>query len=509
MNAFFYIGLIVGVLVGVILVYFYFKTNWVSQTNYNHLMLRLQKQMSDFEYLQKQLSEVEIKYTTEQKKCLKLNDDFTNINQLHQHLTSKKESLEIQIERADRELKELKNNLLAENDKYRLLFAENSHLKAHNQALNEKWASQKNEIESLQASAKNEFQNLAQQILEINSKKFTLQNQDNLLKILEPFNHNIHELKKTVNETYDKESKERFSLAAELKNMKELNQRISDEAQSLTRALKGETKTQGRWGEMILESILEKSGLIKNQQFFMEHELKNDDNVAIRSFFEGKKMRPDAVIKYPDNRNVIIDSKVSLNSFLRMLDENNPEQKLEEGRKHVVAIKNHINALSLKAYDDFDKSLDFVLMFIPSEPAYIAAMQIDSELWNYAYDKRIVLISPTNLITSLKLISNLWKRESQNQNAKDIAERGGKLYDKFVGFVESLNKVKTHLNTANTSFDEAYKQLFTGNDNIVRQTQKLIDLGVKTKKELSPHMIEASQNNLINFDENETNPEHK
>ena len=235
---------------------------------------------------------------------------------------------------------------------------------------------------------------------------------------------------------------------------------------------------------MILENILERSGLVKDREYFMEHQLTDDQGDPLRSDNEDKKMRPDAVIKYPDNRHVIIDSKVSLNSFTRCLDATDEVTRQQELADHVTCIKKHIQLLSAKGYDDYNKSLDFVMMFIPSEPAYIAALQSDPELWNFAYDKRILLLSPTNLITSLKLIVDLWKREYQNLNANEIAERGAKLYDKFVGFITNLESVGDHLQKAQNKYSEAHKQLTTGNDNLVTQATKLKDLGLKTKKNL-------------------------
>jgi DNA recombination protein RmuC len=300
---------------------------------------------------------------------------------------------------------------------------------------------------------------------------------------------NISEFKTKVEEVYDKESKERFSLGEKVKELAQLNKVISEEAHNLTKALKGESKTQGRWGEMILESILEKSGLVKDREYFMEHELRDADGNPLKSDSEGKKMRPDAVIKYPDNRSVIIDSKVSLNAFTRLIASNDVEEQQQELAAHLAAVRSHIVALGAKGYDDYDKALDFVMMFIPSEPAYIAALQGDPDLWNFAYDKRILLLSPTNLITSLKLIVDLWKREYQNQNALEIAERGAKLYDKFVGFVTNLDDVGQHLDKAQGKYTEAYKQLSTGNDNLVLQATKLRGLGLKTKKELPKEIV--------------------
>ncbi len=366
---------------------------------------------------------------------------------------------------------------------------------AANQALNDKLQKQKEEMEALGKKFNVEFENIANRILETKTDKFTKLNSDNLRLILDPLGKNIDEFKKQVDEVYKAESKERFSLGNEVKRLAVLNQTISEEARNLTKALKGEAKTQGRWGEMILESILEKSGLVKDREYFMEHELLDENGNPLKSDSEGKKMRPDAVIKYPDKRSVIIDSKVSLNAFTRLIASTEVEEQKKELEAHVAAIKNHIITLSAKGYDDYNKALDFVMMFVPSEPAYIAALQGDSDLWNFAYDKRILLLSPTNLITSLKLIVDLWKREYQNQNAIEIAERGAKLYDKFVGFVASLDDVGDHLEKAQGKYAEAYKQLSTGNDNLVLQATKLKGLGLKTKKELSKEIINTSLNN--------------
>lgn len=369
--------------------------------------------------------------------------------------------------------------------------------KANNVALNEKLQTQRDEMEALGKKFNTEFENIANKILETKSEKFTKLNSDNLKTILEPLGQNINEFKKQVDEVYRAESKERFSLGNEVKKLAELNQTIGEEARNLTKALKGEAKTQGRWGEMILESILEKSGLTKDREYFMEHELLDENGVALKSDSEGKKMRPDAVIKYPDNRSVIIDSKVSLNAFTRLIESVDVEEQKQELSAHVLAVKSHIVALSAKGYDDYDKALDFVMMFVPSEPAYIAALQGDPELWNFAYDKRILLLSPTNLITSLKLIVDLWKREYQNQNALEIAERGAKLYDKFVGFVTNLEDDGEHLEKAQGKYSEAYKQLSTGNDNLVLQATKLKGFGLKTKKELPKEIVNTAIGNEL------------
>jgi DNA recombination protein RmuC len=409
-----------------------------------------------------------------------------NLRAANQTLLDKNAALETLKE----ELKISKNDLTLSNQAL-------ATAKANNEALNEKLQTQREEMESLGKKFNTEFENIANKILETKSEKFTELNKTNLTSILEPLGKNITDFKTKVEEVYDKESKERFSLGEKVKELAQLNKVISEEAHNLTMALKSESKTQGGWGEMILENILERSGLVKDREYFMEHQLLDEDGIPMKSDSEDKKMRPDAVIKYPDNRNVIIDSKVSLNAFTRCIAAMDEETRVNELSEHISCIKKHINSLSAKGYDDYNKSLDFVMMFIPSEPAYIAALQGDPDLWNFAYDKRILLLSPTNLITSLKLIVDLWKREYQNQNAIEIAERGAKLYDKFVNFIDNLEDVGVHIEKAQGKYDEAFKQLSTGNDNLVLQATKLKNLGLKTKKEFSKEILKTAIGNEL------------
>jgi DNA recombination protein RmuC len=366
---------------------------------------------------------------------------------------------------------------------------------ADNKALEEKFETQKQEIEKLNEKFTTEFENIANKILDTKTQKFTDLNKENLKGILEPLGKNIDEFKKQVDKVYNDESKERFSLGEKVKELAELNKVISEEAHNLTKALKGESKTQGRWGEVILETILEKSGLRKGEEYFMEYQLFDAEGKPLRSEAEGKKMRPDALVMYPDNRHIVIDSKVSLNAFVRFVESDDATQQKIEKEAHVAALKSHINDLSKKAYDDYDKTLDFVMMFIPNEPAYITAMQVEPDLWSYAYERRILLISPTNLIASLKLMVDLWKREYQNQNAQAIAERGSKMYDKFVGFIDNLEAVGTNLDRAQAKYKEAFGQLSTGRDNLVGQATKLQALGVKVKKEIPVGMSELALQN--------------
>ena len=448
------VGLLFGGIIGAVIVYFIIKSSHIPRPLFDDL------------------NQDTIRKTVDLENSILKNEEFSALN-----ADLKSEINCLQNEKLD--LITIQSQLAAKNDNLQILLE-----------------TQKEDISKMQELAKSEFQNLATKILEEKTEKFTALNQHNLKNILEPFQEKINELKNKVGETYDKESKERFSLGEKVKELALLNQQISEDAKKLTRALKGESKTQGKWGEMILESILEKSGLVKGREYFLEHELRDEDNKALFSEFSGKKMRPDAVVKYPDERNVIIDSKVSLTAFVELVDENDPELYEMKLNQHLSSIKNHIKQLSDKAYDDYDKSLDFVMMFIPSEPAYIAAMQADPNLWNFAYDKRILLLNPSNLITSLKLVADLWKREYQNKNATEIAERGAKLYDKFVGFVENLEKLGKNIDQAKTVYTEAFKQLSTGNDNLIIQTKKLKALGIKNKKNLRQSLEESAENLL-------------
>jgi len=360
---------------------------------------------------------------------------------------------------------------------------------AENRTLQERLRTQVDEIDQLQKRFSIEFENMANRILESKSQKFTELNKMNLETVLEPLGKQITEFKDQVNKVYQEESKERFSLGIKVKELSDLNQQLSREARNLANALRNESKTQGRWGEVILETILERSGLRKGETYFMEHQLYGSDGQPLRAEARGTKMRPDAVVKYPDDRHVIIDSKVSLSAFVRSTETDDPASRGVELLGHLQSMKNHILDLQSKAYDDYDKTLDFVMMFVPSEAAYVAAIESEPDIWQFAYDRRILLINPTNLIVCLKLIVDLWKREYQNRNAQEIADRGGKLYEKFVGFVGKFQLVGKSLDSAKSTYDEAFKQLNTGRGNLVAQATKLKELGVKTDGVLPEGMV--------------------
>lgn len=356
-------------------------------------------------------------------------------------------------------------------------------LDKENKYLKEQILKQKQDLEEIGKQFTNEFKLLADHILEDKSKRFTEMNMVNIERLLKPLGENITQFQKKVEEVYDRESKERFSLGKEVGKLVELNHKISEEAQNLTNALKGQVKQQGNWGEMILESILEKSGLVKGREYFVQESVKNE---------EGRRFQPDVIINYPDNRKVVIDSKVSLVGYERYCSSNDVTAQEKALAEHIRSVRTHIDMLGSKKYQDMVGGLDFVTMFLPIEPAYMVAMQADPEIWNYAYNRGVLLLSPTNLIAALRLIHNLWQREYQNRHALEIAERGGQLYDKFVLFVENMQSIGDNLLRTQKSYESALGQLSEGKGNLVNQAQKLKELGAKAKKSLPESLIDST-----------------
>lgn len=373
-----------------------------------------------------------------------------------------------------------KEDLVQNQIKY---ISEIAQLKAQLQSKEELLIRQQEELLNMRNQLNKDFQVLANQILEEKTQRFTTTNKENIEAILKPLNEKLVEFKSKVEETYDKESKQRFSLEERIRELVALNNQISTDANNLTKALKGNNKIQGNWGEMILESILEKSGLKKGEEYYVQETIKDEFGKTIQSN-EGNRMQPDIIVSYPGGRKIVIDSKVSLTAYVRYIEAETDEEKAIAEKEHILSVKQHIDELSKKSYQDYIESLDFVMMFIPTEPAYILAMQLDSNLWDYAYKKRILLISPTNLIASLKVVADLWKREYQSRNAQEIAKRGAMLYDKFVAFVDTLQDVGKNIERSQKSYDRAFSQLKDGNGNLIRQAEMLKELGIKSKKEL-------------------------
>lgn len=348
--------------------------------------------------------------------------------------------------------------------------------------MQEKLDKQKDEVSQLQAHFKLEFNNLANKIFEEKSTRFVEQNRANLDTILKPFHERIGEFQKKVEETYVNGAKERYSLKEEVKRLADVNQQVSKEANALTKALKGESKTQGNWGEVILESILEKSGLSKGREYVVQSSYTNEDN---------RRLQPDVVVHYPGERSIIIDAKVSLVAYEKYTSSDEETARNSYLKEHMQSIRNHIKELSEKNYQDIYeiKTLDFVMMFMPVEPAYLLAIQQDQDLWSYAYERRILLISPTHLIASLKMIESMWRQEYQTQNVLKIADEGGKLHDEFVRLMENLINLGKKLDDAQKFYQNTMKKISEGRGNLVSRVDKLQKLGVRAKKNLPENIL--------------------
>lgn len=371
------------------------------------------------------------------------------------------------------------------NGEIRTLTEENTALKLENAAVtselrskNELLREQKEQEEKNEQRFKTVFENIAAEILEKKSERFNKENSTQIKSILEPLEKDIARFKEAIEKNYVNETREKASLSKELQQLMELNRQLSSDADNLTKALKGEknNKMQGDWGEMILDTILSNSGLKKDEHYFCQ-ESSRDEN--------GNIIRPDVIVRYPDGSEVIIDSKVSLSAYSRFVAAEDEDERSAALGDHIASVRRHITQLSEKRYENREKSLDFVMMFMPIEPAYMAALGTDNSLWEYAYGRKILLVSPTHLITALKLIYDLWKRDAQTKNTIAIAEQGAKLYDKFAGFVDDLEKIGANLDRTSKSYGDAMTKLRDGNGNLIRQAEQLKKLGVKTKKQLN------------------------
>lgn len=337
-------------------------------------------------------------------------------------------------------------------------------------------------LEAAREQMKHEFSHLAQHIFDEKGKKFTEQNQTNLTQLISPLREQIKTFEKKIQDTYDKESHDRITLFHEIKHLKDLNQQISKDALNLTQALKGETKTQGTWGEVILERVLSLSGLEKGREYETQVSLKDDEN---------KSYQPDVIVHLPDNKDIIIDAKVTLVAYERMQSTHSDEEKAVHMAAHLQSIRSHIKLLSDKQYQKLKgiQTLDFVLMFIPIEPALTVAMQADESLFNEALSRNIVMVTPSTLLATLRTIQNIWRFDYQNQNAVKIAQKAGDLYDKFVAFVEDLQEIGKRMDSTQKSYEAAMNKLSDGRGNIVKRVQELKTMGAATSKQLNEALL--------------------
>ncbi len=342
---------------------------------------------------------------------------------------------------------------------------------------------QKKYIEEVQKKFTLEFENIASRLLDEKSHRFTEQNKTNLDQILSPLKEKLKDFELKVENSYKTEAAERNSLKGEINRLVELNQVIMSEANSLTKALKGDNKMQGNWGEMVLERILENSGLERDREYKVQYSAKDED---------GRNLRPDVVVLLPDEKHIVIDSKVSLVAYESIVRAETPLERDRHIKEHVSSLKSHIQNLSNKDYPSVSgfNTPDFTLLFIPIEASFGLAVQTDAELFNFAWDRRIVIVSPSTLLATLRTIASIWKQDKQNKNALKIAEESGRLYDKFVDFVKEMETLGDRLKQAQHSYDTSMNRLSTGNGNLITRSEKLRQLGAKTSKMLGKDLAE-------------------
>lgn len=358
------------------------------------------------------------------------------------------------------------------------LTADLSRLSADYDNLSQRFVEHKEEVGNLQDHFQSNFESLANRILKLNTEELSSHNKEQLHAMLEPLKDRLTTFEQKVQDTYEKEARERFHLRKEIESLMSLNLRMSEDAQNLTRALKGDNKAQGNWGEMILSRVLESSGLRLGEEFDIQKKLENDD---------GAHFHPDVIIKLPEGKHLVVDSKVSLTAYERFLLTEEDQERDGFISQHVQSIQTHVQQLSEKHYHNLKgiHSPDFVLMFMPIEAAFSLALQAKSDLFTLAWEKRIVVVSPTTLLACLRTVSSIWKLERQNKNAEEIARQGGLLYDKFVNFVEEMTKIGKHLDQASRTHTDAMRKLTDGKGNLVNRAERLRELGIKNNKRLN------------------------
>lgn len=416
---------------------------------------------------------VKLKLKSAEFKLLEIRGEYeqnkTKLEEKVNYLQAEKESLTTEVEQFEvQNLQQLQQ--LAKNE-------------TEFENLQEKLEEQKNQMEDLQKKFTTEFENIANKILEKNSEKFTAANQKNMSDVLNPLKEKIQLFEKKVEDTYKQGLKDQTDLRAELKKLFDLNSKISEEATNLTRALKGDVKKQGNWGEVVLERILERSGLNEGAGGYQKQFSDNSE--------DGKRIQPDIVVNLPDNKHIIVDSKVSLVAYEKAVNAVDEKERQQAVKEHLLSLKTHIKGLSEKHYQTARNlnSPDFVLLFIPVESSFSLAIQEDQDLFSFAWDLKVVLVSPSTLLATLRTIASIWQQENQTRNALEIARQGGALYDKFVGFVNDMENIGKNLDTTRKTYDAAVNKLQTGTGNLISRAESIKKLGAKTTKELPKAML--------------------
>ncbi|AND63233.1 DNA polymerase V [Flavobacterium covae] len=417
----------------------------------------------------------------------KINGLLSQIEQLKSQFQSEKGTWEKQLSQLNHEKDAIRNEKEA-------LAIQLSKKEVDFDNLLERNREQKQEVAQLQEKFTKEFENLANKILEEKSTKFTEQNKENIKNLLSPLHDKIQNFEKKVEDTHKESIDYHAALRQQILGLREMNAQMSKETLNLTKALKGDSKMQGNWGELVLERVLEKSGLEKGREYEVQQSFTND---------EGQRLQPDVVINLPDGKKMIVDSKVTLTAYERFVNEEDETLKEQYLKEHVLSLKRHVDQLGEKNYHDLYKieSPDFVLLFVPIEPAFAIALQEDATLYNKAFEKNIVIVTPSTLLATLRTIDSMWANQKQQENAYEIARQAGALYDKFEGFVQDLIKIGKRMDEAKNEYSGAMNKLVEGKGNLITSVEKLKKMGAKAKKSLPEAIInraEQNENNLIN-----------
>ncbi|HHJ39272.1 MAG: hypothetical protein AXA67_12100 [Methylothermaceae bacteria B42] len=482
-----WIALAAGLLAGGLLVFFFHKRQTrhqiaLAQANHDKelalLRQRLEQVTGDNHRLQDSVDLLK-QENTDLKNCLGQAEN--TLSRLETRLQERDQKIQEQqqdIARRDQRIESLeqqRHTLNAEVAEMKTRLAEQQR---HNE---EKLA----ELDKARAQLKTEFENLAHRIFEEKGRQFSEQNRKGLDELLSPVRTQLQDFRKRIDEIHTEEQRGRGSLQEHLRQLQEMNQRLNEEARNLTLALKGDKKAQGTWGEIVLETVLERSGLRKGQEYEVQGSFRDD---------EGKRLQPDVIIHLPEGKDIIIDSKVSLNAYQSYVAANDESEAKAALKSHLLAIRNHITSLSGKNYEHLQgvNSLDFVLMFMPIEPAFTTAFQEDPQLFSWAFERKIIVVTPTTLLATLRTIENMWRFERQNENTRKIAERAGRLYDKLRGFLEDFEKIGQQLDTVHGSYQTARQKLVEGRGNLIRQAEQFVELGIKVKKTLPQTLREEA-----------------
>ena len=455
--------IILAFILGAVLAYFILKSSSVSRKSYEELQQNFNQKEAD-------LNRIIAEISAENKAQLQKIAEQQELN-----------------ERQNSEIKDLQN------DKNQLIGLK-SQLAAQNESLQQLLDSQKEEIVKIQEEAKLQFENLANKILEEKTLKFTEQNQQNLKNILNPLQEKITDFEKKVENTHKESIDYHAALRQQILGLKEMNLQMSKETLNLTKALKGDSKIQGNWGELVLERVLEKSGLEKGREYEIQKSFTTE---------EGNRVQPDVIINLPDGKKMIVDSKVSLTAYEKYINEEDDEQKSSFLKEHVNSLKRHVEQLGSKNYQHLYQmeSPDFVLLFIPIEPAFAIALNQDTQLYNKAFERNIVIVTPSTLLATLRTIDSMWTNQKQQENAYEIARQAGALYDKFDGFVTDLVKIGKKMDEAKTEYEGAMNKLVDGKGNLITSVQKLKIMGAKAKKSLPDAILNRANSSLENLDE--------